>query len=189
MNDGRRNFSKDYAEDRITRAMCSSCYELNYNINLKTSARTKISIKPKCDLSADFNYTMVDSVKNMVDDTLPGFNEEIILACPNCEQNRVHIIIDKRISKIVHILNKNRLHTKFCCEGHFYLNQIISYPYISFYSKESIDKFDMNNPLLSKWKIDNNDEKAPYGYCLRMNIDVCTINDFIDGTYLKDLEE
>ena len=54
---------------------------------------------------------------------------------------------------------------------------------------DKLDKFDMNNPLLNKWKIANNDGKAPYGYCLRTNRDICTINDFIDGTYLKELEE
>lgn len=188
MNNIRKDFSGEYTDDRNTVAMCSSCYELNYNINLKSSARSKISIKPKCDLSEDSKNTMIDSVKNMIDDSLPGFNEEIVLTCPNCKQNRVHIIIDKRISKIVSILNKNGLVTKFCCEGHFGVHNI-SHSYISFYSKESIDKFDMNNPLLNKWKIDNNDGKAPYGYCLRTNRDICTINDFIDGTYLKELEE
>ena len=188
MNNIRKDFSGEYTDDRNTVAMCSSCYELNYNINLKSSARSKISIKPKCDLSEDSKNTMIDSVKNMIDDSLPGFNEEIVLTCPNCKQNRVHIIIDKRISKIVSILNKNGLVTKFCCEGHFGTHNI-SHSYISFYSKESIDKFDTGNPLLNKWKIDNNDGKAPYGYCLRTNRDICTINDFIDGTYLKELEE
>lgn len=188
MNNIRKDFSGEYTDDRNTVAMCSSCYELNYNINLKSSARSKISIKPKCDLSEDSKNTMIDSVKNMIDDSLPGFNEEMVLTCPNCKQNRVHIIIDKRISKIVSILNKNGLVTKFCCEGHFGTHNI-SHSYISFYSKESIDKFDMNNPLLNKWKIANNDGKAPYGYCLRTNRDICTINDFIDGTYLKELEE
>lgn len=109
--------------------------------------------------------------------------------CKKCNTITTHFITDYALGKVIQKLNKAEIQTSFSCEGHQYNSSGFESPYIAF-PHDVREYFDMENPLLKYWYIEDNTDKdwPSNAMCLRVSEDA-SMRYILDNEFIKDLSK
>lgn len=162
----------DFLYNESLACICSECYTITGSVEVKSAYFSQI-------FSKDINLKSIQPAIPFVSD----FYHE----CLRCGKTTNHFVVDDAIGMIISELNQRGIKTYFCCSGHAVHGfRNTDEPYILFDSYQ-MDKFDMTNPVLRYWKLDDPEIFMKENrVALRLKED-CPLSYFKKGKYLNDL--
>lgn len=180
-----------YSTDNYEAFMCTKCFNLH-----KLVVKKEINYNSRFTLinSEDTNEQFDDpSIIDRLEHSLSHLSipTHIYLKCDNCGKRISHAILDYELAPIISKLNKKGYNTHYSCSGHYDMRSI---PYITFETKVSEkDKYEKMLNVLSRdgsglweWEVMmENDHFIKYK--LQLNINKCTIDQYYNKEYLKEL--
>ena len=163
-------YDYEHVEERSIQFLCAHCFTILGTIDYRFSYIYTMKSK---DISDDVMYNdIIPRMKNL--NTIQSY-------CKCCGEYTTHFSVDYNMGEIIRMLNLSGVYTDYSCEGH---NMLYDVPYIAFSRGIEVpDYFDMENPLLNHWHID----EFPNNYAIYVNDD-SPIDYIRNKKYLKDMK-